>query len=109
MITFKELQTLADIFSKPVPDNPILSDIEDTLECAVIEGRTRFSYVSLKYDKEVADEAIWEDDWPYHHIVEPFDKFVKNLKESIEENRKTLKQQEEALVILEKYKNETTE
>ena len=32
MITFKELQTLADIFSKPVPDNPILSDIEDTLE-----------------------------------------------------------------------------
>lgn len=49
------------------------------------------------------------DDWPYHHIVEPFDKFVKNLKESIEEDRKTLKQQEEALVILEKYKNETTE
>lgn len=60
MITFKELQTLADIFSKPVPDNPILSDIEDTLECAVIEGRTRFRYVSLKYDKEVADEAIRE-------------------------------------------------
>lgn len=50
-----------------------------------------------------------DDDWPYHHIVEPFDKFVKNLKESIEESRKTLKQQEEALVILEKYKNETTE
>lgn len=60
MITFKELQTLADIFSKPVPDNPILSDIEDTLECAVIEGKTRFRYVSLKYDKEVADEAIRE-------------------------------------------------
>lgn len=60
MITFKELQTLSDIFSKPVPDNPILSDIEDTLECAVIGGRTYFNYVSLKYDKETVDEAIQE-------------------------------------------------
>lgn len=60
MITFKELQTLADIFSKPVPDNPILSDIEDTLECAVIEGRTHFKYVSCKYDKETVDAAIQE-------------------------------------------------
>ena len=37
MITFKELQTLADIFSKPVPDNRILNDIEDTLESAAIQ------------------------------------------------------------------------
>ena len=60
MITFKELQTLADIFSKPVPDNPILSDIEDTLECAVIEGRTRFRYVSPQCDKETASLVIQE-------------------------------------------------
>lgn len=60
MITFKELQTLANIFSKPVPDNPILSDIEDTLECAVIECRTHFKYVSCKYDKETVDAAIQE-------------------------------------------------
>lgn len=60
MITFKELQTLANILSNPVPDNPILRDIEDTLECAVIEGRTHFKYVSLKYDKETVDEAIQE-------------------------------------------------
>ena len=60
MITFKELQTLADIFSKPVPDNPILNDIEDTLECAVIECRTNFHYVSPKCDREEADEAIRE-------------------------------------------------
>lgn len=60
MITFKELQTLADIFSKPVPDNPILSDIEETLECAVIQDRTYFKYVSCKYDKETVDAAIRE-------------------------------------------------
>lgn len=41
-----------------------------------------------------------DDDWPYHHIVEPLDKFVKNLKESIEEGRKTLKQQEDAMTVL---------
>lgn len=34
------------------------------------------------------------------------DRFIKELKESIEEDRKTLKQEEEALNILEKYKNE---
>ena len=50
-----------------------------------------------------------DDDWPYHHIVEPFDKFVKNLKESIEEDRLILQQKEEAMSVLEKYKNETTE
>ena len=41
-----------------------------------------------------------DDDWPYHHLVEPLDKFVKNLKESIEEGRKTLKQQEDAMTVL---------
>ncbi len=49
------------------------------------------------------------DEWPYHYIVEPFDKFVKNLKESIEEDRLILQQKEEAMSVLEKYKNETTE
>ena len=34
------------------------------------------------------------------------DRFIKYLEESIEEDRKTLKQQEEALSILEGYKNE---
>lgn len=60
MITFKELQTLSDIFSKPEPDNPILSDIEDKLECAVIEGRTCFRYVSPQCDKETASLVIQE-------------------------------------------------
>lgn len=60
MITFKELQTLADIFSKPVPDHWILCDIEDTLECAVIECRTNFHYVSPKCDKEEADFVLRE-------------------------------------------------
>lgn len=50
-----------------------------------------------------------DDDWPYHYIVEPFDKFVENLKESIEEDRLILQQKEEAMSVLEKYKNETTE
>lgn len=60
MITFKELQTLVDIFSKPAPDNRILNDIEDTLECAVIECRTDFHYVSPKCDKETANFVIRE-------------------------------------------------
>ena len=41
-----------------------------------------------------------------HYELTPIDRFIKNLEESIEEDRKTLKQQEEALSILEGYKNE---
>lgn len=50
-----------------------------------------------------------DDDWPYYYRIEPIDKFVKNLKESIEEDRLILQQKEEAMSVLEKYKNETTE
>lgn len=53
--------------------------------------------------------SSWEDDdWPYYYRIEPLDKFVKNLKESIEEDRLILQQKEEAMSVLEKYKNETT-
>lgn len=60
MITFKELQTLANIFSKPAPDNPLLNDIEDELETAVIEGRHMYPYASNKYDEEVVRSALEE-------------------------------------------------
>ena len=46
-----------------------------------------------------------EDCRPYY-ILTPFKRFYRELKESVEEDRKTLQQEEEALNILEKYKNE---
>ena len=49
----------------------------------------------------------YDDDYDYvHYELTPIDRFIKNLEESIEDDRKTLKQQEEALSILEGYKNE---
>lgn len=42
---------------------------------------------------------------PYY-ILTPIKRFYRELKESVEEDRKTLQQEEEALNILEKYKNE---
>lgn len=45
------------------------------------------------------------DSKPFYSLT-PIDRFIRELKESIEEDRKTLKQQEEALSILEGYKNE---
>ena len=45
------------------------------------------------------------DSKPFYNLT-PISKFVKEIKESIEEDRKTLQQEEEALSILEKYKNE---
>lgn len=52
----------------------------------------------------------YDDDYDnVYYELTPIDRFIKDLEESIEEDRKTLKQQEEAMVILEKYKNETTE
>lgn len=49
----------------------------------------------------------YDDDYDYtYYELTPIDRFIKNLEESIEEDRKTLKQQEEALSILEGYKNE---
>lgn len=46
-----------------------------------------------------------EDCRPYY-ILTPIKRFYRELKESVEEDRKTLQQEEEALNILEKYKNE---
>ena len=49
----------------------------------------------------------YDDDYDHvHYELTPIDRFIKDLEESIEEDRKTLKQQEEALSILEGYKNE---
>ena len=49
----------------------------------------------------------YDDDYDnVHYELTPIDRFIKDLEESIEEDRKTLKQQEEALSILEGYKNE---
>ena len=49
----------------------------------------------------------YDDDYDnVHYELTPIDRFIKDLEESIEEDRKTLKQQEEALSILESYKNE---
>lgn len=49
----------------------------------------------------------YDDDYDHvHYEFTPIDRFIKDLEESIEEDRKTLKQQEEALSILEGYKNE---
>ena len=49
----------------------------------------------------------YDDDYGHvHYELTPIDRFIKDLEESIEEDRKTLKQQEEALSILEGYKNE---
>lgn len=45
------------------------------------------------------------DSKPFYSLT-PIDRFIKDLEESIEEDRKTLKQQEEVLSILEGYKNE---
>lgn len=45
------------------------------------------------------------DSKPFYSLT-PIDRFIRELKESIEEDRKPLKQQEEALSILEGYKNE---
>ena len=41
-----------------------------------------------------------------HYELTHIDRFIKYLEESIEEDRKTLKQQEDAMRVLEKYKNE---
>ena len=41
-----------------------------------------------------------------HYELTHIDRFIKYLEESIEEDRKTLKQQEDAMSVLEKYKNE---
>lgn len=46
-----------------------------------------------------------EYDNVYYELTH-IDKFIKDLEESIKEDRKTLKQQEEAMSVLEKYKNE---
>ena len=46
-----------------------------------------------------------DDDWPYHYELTPIGRFIKDLEESIKEGRKTLKQQEDAMSVLEKYKN----
>ena len=49
----------------------------------------------------------YDDDYDkVHYELTPIDRFIKDLEESIEEDRKALKQQEEALSILEGYKNE---
>ena len=49
----------------------------------------------------------YDDDYDHvHYELTPIDRFIKDLEESIEEDWKTLKQQEEALSILEGYKNE---
>ena len=49
----------------------------------------------------------YDDDYDnVHYELTPIDRFIKDLEESIEEDRKTLKQQEDALSILEGYKNE---
>ena len=49
----------------------------------------------------------YDDDYDHvHYELTPIDRFIKDLEESIEEDRKTLKQQEEALSILDGYKNE---
>lgn len=49
----------------------------------------------------------YNDDYDnVHYELTPIDRFIKDLEESIEEDRKALKQQEEALSILEGYKNE---
>ena len=41
-----------------------------------------------------------------YYELTPIDRFIKDLEESIKEDRKTLQQEEKALNILEKYKNE---
>lgn len=49
----------------------------------------------------------YNDDYDnVHYELTPIDRFIKDLEKSIEEDRKSLKQQEEALSILEGYKNE---
>ena len=45
------------------------------------------------------------DSKPFYSL-KPISRFIRELKESVEEDRKTLQQEEEALSILEKYKNE---
>lgn len=47
--------------------------------------------------------SYYDDDYDHvHYELTPIDRFIKDLEESIEEDRKTLKQQEEALSILER-------
>lgn len=41
-----------------------------------------------------------DDDWPYHYELTPIGRFIKDLEESIKEDRKTLKQQEDAMTVL---------
>ena len=49
----------------------------------------------------------YDDDYDnVHYELTHIDRFIKYLEESIEEDRKTLKQQEDAMSVLEKYKNE---
>lgn len=49
----------------------------------------------------------YENDYDnIYYEFTPIDRFIKDLEESIKEDRKILKQQEEALSILEGYKNE---
>ena len=49
----------------------------------------------------------YENDYDnVYYEFTPIDRFIKDLEESIKEDRKILKQQEEALSILEGYKNE---
>lgn len=49
----------------------------------------------------------YENDYDnVYYEFTPIDRFIKDLEESIKEDRKILKQQEEAMIVLEKYKNE---
>ena len=51
--------------------------------------------------------SYYNDDYDnVHYELTHIDRFIKYLEESIEEDRKTLKQQEDAMSVLEKYKNE---
>lgn len=52
----------------------------------------------------------YDDDYDHvHYELTPIDRFIKDLEESIKEDRKALKQEEYAMSVLEKCKNETTE
>ena len=110
-----KLMTICN-FYLPEKSNPYfifkINSRDDLLVYKDSHKNARIHYNGFKehdIPEKVNDYFIshYDDDYDHvHYELTPIDRFIKDLEESIEEDRKTLKQQEEALSILESYKNE---
>lgn len=108
---------ILDTFYLPEDSNRyIIFSINSKYDLLVYKDSHKDAHISFNgfRDYEVPEKvngyfvSHYEDRYdskPFYSLV-PISRFVRELKESVEEDRKTLQQEEGALNILEKYKNE---